>query len=175
MLAKLGKDYDLTREDMSHVNIQRVMECYSKAEGLENVLHHSIQEGKAMEQVAAGLTLPPLLWEEKQLYSFFQPDGIPNFITQQTCTADTILLPSEDDLEGKLVMIREADPGYDWIFSYAIAGFITAYGGANSHMAIRAAEFGIPAVIGVGEKQFSRWASAQRLAVDCRNRTVKML
>lgn len=42
-------------------------------------------------------------------------------------------------------------------------------------MAIRAAEFGIPAVIGVGEKQFARYASARWLEVDCRNRRVVML
>ena len=42
-------------------------------------------------------------------------------------------------------------------------------------MAIRAAEFGIPAVIGVGEKQFARYAGAKRLAVDCKNKTVVIL
>lgn len=74
------------------------------------------------------------------------------------------MLPSEEDLTGKLLLIQGADPGYDWIFSWNIAGFLTAYGGANSHMAIRAAEFGIPAVIGVGEKNFARYAAAKRLA-----------
>lgn len=78
----------------------------------------------------------------------------------------------ESSLEGKLVLIRGADPGYDWIFSHSIAGFITAYGGANSHMAIRAAEFGIPAVVGVGEQRFNRYAAARRLEIDCRNQTV---
>ena len=48
-------------------------------------------------------------------------------------------------------MIENADPGYDWIFLHKIRGFITKYGGLNSHMAIRAAELGIPAAIGTGE------------------------
>ena len=40
---------------------------------------------------------------------------------------------------------------HDYLFSKNIGGLITCYGGANSHMAIRCAELGIPAVIGCGE------------------------
>ena len=172
LLAQLGEGFGLSREDMSHVTVQRVMEAYSGAGGLEEVLRTSIETGRRLERSSAGITLPPLIWEEGQIYSFFMPDGSPNFITQNRCSAQPVLLPSEEDLSGKLILIRGADPGYDWIFSHSIAGFITAYGGANSHMAIRAAEFNIPAVIGVGEKQFARYAAAHRLEVDCRNRTV---
>lgn len=175
LLSELGSSFGLNRAEMSYVTIQRVTEAYSSAGDLEAVLRASIKEGQALEQAAAGVTLPPLLWEEQQIYSFFLPDGSPNFITQGCCTAETVLLPSDELLEGKLVLIRGADPGYDWIFSRSIAGFITAYGGANSHMAIRAAEFGIPAVIGVGEKQFARYAAARWLEVDCRNRRVVVL
>ncbi len=175
LTAQLGCEYGLDREEMSYVAVQRITEAYAKAEDMGKILRHSVEDGKAVERTAGGLTLPPLLWKAEQIYSFFQPDGTPNFITQERCTAETAVLPSEEPLEGKVVLIQGADPGYDWIFSRHIAGFITAYGGANSHMAIRAAEFGIPAVIGVGEKQFARYAAARALAVDCGNRTVTIL
>lgn len=175
LLAELGKAYGLSREDMSHADIRRIMECCSRAEDLERVLGDSIRQGRAQEAAAAGITLPPLLWTEEQVYGFSLPDGTPNFITQGCCTAETAVLPSAEDLTGKLLLIQGADPGYDWIFSRNIAGFVTAYGGANSHMAIRAAEFDIPAVIGVGEKNFARYCGAKRLAVDCKNKTVVIL
>ena len=63
---------------------------------------------------------------------------------------------SEQDLnslENSIVLIEGADPGFDWIFSFNIGGLITRYGGANSHMAIRCAEFNIPAV-GCGDHYF---------------------
>ena len=52
------------------------------------------------------------------------------------------------------MLIPSADPGYDWIFAQGIAGFVTMFGGVNSHMAIRAAELNVPAVIGAGEAYF---------------------
>jgi phosphoenolpyruvate-protein kinase (PTS system EI component) len=70
-------------------------------------------------------------------------------------------------LEGKIVLIEGADPGFDWIFSQNIAGLITKYGGANSHMAIRCAEFGIPAAIGCGEQRFDLLEKSNQLRLDC--------
>jgi phosphoenolpyruvate-protein kinase (PTS system EI component) len=69
-------------------------------------------------------------------------------------------------LEGKIICIEGADPGYDWIFTKNIVGLITKFGGSNSHMAIRSAEYGIVAAIGCGEQTFERIISANRCLID---------
>ena len=65
------------------------------------------------------------------------------------------------------MFIRAADPGYDFLLSKKIGGLITQFGGANSHMAIRCAELGIPAVIGVGEQNYMEWSKYKRVTIDC--------
>jgi glutamine kinase len=85
------------------------------------------------------------------------------------------VLDSSANLDGRIALLPNADPGFDWIFSRKIAGFVTAYGGANSHMAVRAGELGLPAVIGAGESLFHAWSQARRLRIDCLNRQVQIL
>ena len=70
-------------------------------------------------------------------------------------------------MSGKIVIIEGADPGFDWIFSQEIDGLITKYGGANSHMAIRCAEFGLPAAIGCGEQKFEQLLKSNYVQLDC--------
>ena len=98
-----------------------------------------------------------------------------NFITQKRVIANVVTSESRKALGGSVVCIPSADPGFDWLFSYPIAGLITAWGGVNSHMAIRARELGLPAVIGSGEALYHRWVSANTLLVDCAGRRVEVL
>ena len=74
-----------------------------------------------------------------------------------------------------IVLIPQADPGYDWLFSQGISGLVTMYGGANSHMAIRAAEFGLPAAIGIGEQQYRKISSGRVLELDPKNQTLRLV
>ena len=75
----------------------------------------------------------------------------------------------------KIVLILNADPGYDWIFSRKIAGLITCWGGANSHMAIRSSELNLPAAIGVGSLKFKELKNATLVKLDSNNKILKAI
>src|SRR5690606_20437441 len=112
---------------------------------------------------------------ENDIWAFELPETEPNFITQQRVTAEVSNADKTSDLKGKIVCISSADPGFDWLFSHEIAGLITCYGGANSHMAIRANELGLPAIIGAGEVKYALWSASKRLDIDCANCKVEVI
>ena len=58
--------------------------------------------------------------------------------------------------KNNIILIENADPGFDFLFGLGIKGLITRYGGVNSHMAIRCLEENIPACIGIGEDNFEK-------------------
>ena len=110
------------------------------------------------------------------LWGFHIPETSPNFITQNSIIASVSLITeNSQNIRNKIVCIPFADPGYDWIFSNSISGLITCYGGLNSHMAIRAGEMGIPAVIGCGEIKFKKWSESKTLKIDCINKEVLLI
>ena len=76
-------------------------------------------------------------------------------------------------MKDKIVFIENADPGYDFIFTKKIKGELPD-GGANSHME-RCAELGIPAAIGVGDKNFSEYLKANILQLNCGTNLIKVL
>ena len=78
-------------------------------------------------------------------------------------------------MQGKIVVITQADPGYDWIFTKGILGLVTKYGGAASHMAIRCAEFSLPAAIGCGEKIYDYVSRSERIELDCGNQKINRI
>ena len=77
--------------------------------------------------------------------------------------------------KGKIVLIKQADPGFDWIFGRKISGLITQFGGSNSHMAIRSAELGIPAAIGVGEIIYKSLAKASIIELNPLENRIKII
>ena len=67
-----------------------------------------------------------------------------------------------------IVVIENADPGFDWIFSHKIKGLITKFGGINSHMSIRCEELNVPAIIGFGEDNYSKIIYKKELNINCK-------
>ena len=49
------------------------------------------------------------------------------------------------------------------------------FGGGNSHMAIRTAEFQLPAAIGVGVSLFKELSHSKLVELDCNRKTIKII
>jgi glutamine kinase len=135
-------------------------------------------------RITAACELPPLLTCEDDLDAFVLGAETPNFVGSSAVIAGCIELgPAAQgeggvdgtQVAGRIALVPQADPGYDWLFGQGIVGLVTQYGGANSHMAIRAAEFGLPAAIGVGEQRYRQVTGAAVIELDPANRLLRVL
>ncbi len=180
LMATVGENYGITREDIAFADIRAFKELHITTVDPKSLLLSTIDEGKKRYEETLKISLPPLISSPKDIWGFQWPNSEPNFVTQKQITSDVVKYNSFDDidikkLEGSIICIPSADPGFDWLFSHQIQGLITAWGGVNSHMAIRAGELGLPSVIGAGELFYKRWSNAKRLHLDCCSRKVFVL
>jgi glutamine kinase len=178
-LARAGERLGIGREDLAFLDIHALMRLPSGVgdSQLRHFFTEQIQMGRESFSLSGSLRLPQLVFSPQDVYGFHLADSEPNFISLARALGETLLerdFPS-GSLRGKIVLLERADPGYDWIFSKGISGLITKFGGANSHIAIRAAELGLPAVIGCGELKFEGWRRAKALELDCANRVVRVI
>lgn len=84
-----------------------------------------------------------------------------------------ILDPVGAHLEpGEILVAPSTDPGWTPLFLTA-GGLVMEMGGANSHGAVVAREYGIPAVVGVGEAT-TRITTGQIITVDGTSGTIRI-
>lgn len=176
LIEELGERTSISKEDMAHLDISVIKQLYVDlyCGDVADILKNNIEVNKKQYQTAKVLKLPSLIVAPEDVYQFYLLDEEPNYITLNSVTGEVV---SEEainhtNMEGKIVFIKSADPGYDYIFSKNIGGLVTQFGGANSHMAIRCAELGIPAIIGCGEKNYLEWSREKKLSIDCMKKKV---
>ncbi|GJM33466.1 MAG: hypothetical protein DHS20C18_24670 [Saprospiraceae bacterium] len=181
-IIEFGVNNDISRVDLSHISIENLFSAINsdlKKSDLMKWFNEMIVKGKKGKKICSVVELPPIICSKNDFRSFIYPETQANFIGSGQITASCIDLSNAKDialdLNGKIVLIPQADPGYEWLFGQKLAGLITMYGGANSHMAIRAAEFGIPAAIGVGDTEYKRIASASILNLDAGNKKIDLI
>jgi len=162
ILTRWGDKEGLSRDDLSFLSIEEILE------GGGN-LKEQADTAKEIQKLTRAIRLPHLIGEVADVDVIRLPLGQPTFITSKQTTAKTISLEAgvAPDIDGHIILIESADPGFDWIFSHPIEGLITKFGGANSHMAIRCAEFGLPAAIGCGERLFNSLSKATVVELNC--------
>ena len=178
-VEQLGKKFKIKKKDLAYLDIQKIINLYSSLDhrDLKDIFENDINKNKEFYQHTKAIKLPNVIKNNKDIYNFFLDDNEPNFITLKRIKSEVV---KENDLlslniKGKIICIKSADPGYDYLFAKNIGGLITCYGGANSHMAIRCAELGIPAVIGCGENAFKRYILEKNLEIDAANKQVTIL
>jgi phosphohistidine swiveling domain-containing protein len=179
LMEELGKKVNISREDMAFVDIKTVMNLYAVLDHryLSEILEQDIAKNKEFYNYTKAIKLPSLIVDAEDVYGFYLLTEEPNFITLKKVQSNIIQEHEfkQIDPEGKIVFIKSADPGYDFLFTKNIAGLVTQFGGANSHMAVRCAELGIPAVIGAGEKNFNEWKNAGIIELDCSNKQIRII
>ena len=173
LIRQLGEDHGLSAEDCAFLNYDAIRTLYSESGSVREVLLESVAHGRERHALTRNLVLPPIIASPDEVFAFHLPPSQPNFITRKSVTAPVASVGDPpESFAGRILFVPSADPGFDWIFTRDISGFVTQFGGANSHMAIRAGELGIPAVIGAGEALFRRWQTAGKLCLDCTNQKV---
>ena len=169
-IANQGASIGLSREILSFLRVDEVIldnrELISKKDELISIYRNRWME----HELNAAIRLPMILHDAEGAYVIPFQVSQPNFVTNNSVQAEIVFLTNDSlkkDISGKIVLIENADPGFDWIFARGISGLITKYGGVNSHMAIRCAEFNIPAAIGCGEQRYEILRQLGELEIDC--------
>lgn len=173
--GRYGAKFGLSLDDCAEVDLTAVKRMAQGADP-QATLQESITTYRVQQHMWKGVSLPPLILSQDDLWSFHLPRYQPNFITRGIASGPLRRVPTgAPQLEGCILLLPSADPGYDWIFAAGIAGFITMYGGANSHMAIRSRELNIPAAIGIGEPRYQKLAMARAVRIDGLNQQLVVL
>lgn len=180
-IAEFGRLHGFTRDDLSYVRVTDLLllRTGEPTGGTTAWLARRIDEGRTAHRIAEQVELPPILADVQDFHGFVRPRSEPNYITRRQAIGPVCALAHKENrvgtLRGAIVALPQADPGFDWLFGHGIAGLVTAYGGANSHMAIRAAEFNVPAVVGLGEDLYERVARAELVEIDCAARRLTII
>ncbi len=170
ILENLGKKRSINVEKLCNFEVKNILDnLNNQKRDIKNVKSKNIRE------LNTTCKLPYLITNSSDFFVASILISKPNFVTENKVISKTFHLKKEQNtkqIKDKIVLIENADPGFDWIFNYKIKGLITKYGGVNSHMSIRCHELNIPAAIGVGEESFDKIVSKDKMILNCKDKTI---
>ncbi|MFW5795367.1 MAG: PEP-utilizing enzyme, partial [Bacillota bacterium] len=176
LIAKAGDILGFDREQIKYLDVSalKASKYYKNKFDLKEFFSILIESNKEKHNFNSKIKLPPVIADEKDFKIIDSWISRPNFITDKKVIGEIVNLETETDvnLQNKIVMISKADPGYDWVFTKDIKGLITRYGGTASHMAIRSAEFDLPAAIGCGERLYKMIKKCNKIELNCSSKKI---
>lgn len=178
-LIILSKELKISRNDLSYLDIKKILNFYTNLEvtKLKNNLKNDIKKNKFEYEMMNLIKLPDIILNRKNIYTYHENLVRPNYVTLNRVIGQVFDkdFKNLNLLNDKIIKIKNADPGFDFIFNYNIKALITQFGGANSHMAIRCLELGIPGLIGIGRKNFEKIKDNDTILIDCKKKEFKLL
>ena len=136
-----------------------------------------VQRWGAMEQNRraryareARIRMPLLLDRHTDLRRVITAPGRPAYLGYGRVLAPVISIHAHSQpsalLEGSVLILERCEPGFDWVFRHRPAAIVTAYGGPNAHVALRAHEMDCPALLGVGPEAIARICAHAGIEID---------
>lgn len=116
---------------------------------------NSINRNKLKFEINSKFNLPDIINSTKNIFYHEELNSQPTYIGKNIVSDLINYTKNKIDsniYKNKIVLIPNADPGFEFLFHLGIKGIITKYGGSNSHMAIRSNELGLTSIIGMGNK-----------------------
>ena len=179
-LKNLSEVIKVDFKKFEHLDIDLILKSFHslEQEKLRKIIVRNVSSNEKSYKFSQGILSPDVIRNYKDFSFFYNINNKENYITQKSITSEIIdfkKLKNFTNVTGKVVLIENADPGFDFLFSYKIKGLITKYGGSNSHMSIRCMELGLPAIIGVGEKIYKDFLKSKKIYIDCNNKKYSII
>lgn len=173
LIAETGEGLGFSREALRHLDVRTIQKSSRSDDAeLTPLWERTIQRNLSEWQINSRLSMPSLIFTDSDMEFIVHRQAKPNFVTRKKVAGSVEVLDTpgngrNPELQGKIVALEKADPGFDWLFMESIAGLVTKYGGVASHMAIRCGELGLPAAIGCGSLIYDMVQSAKTVMLDC--------
>ena len=116
LIEKYGKTIELSPKNLSLLNINEILKINEKSK--KNLFKkYNINKNLDYDEKSK---LPYLITHKDDFFIASNLLTKPNFITNRVIKAKSILINNfqiNESLKDKIVLIENADPGYDWVFS----------------------------------------------------------
>ena len=141
LIREFGEDYGLSAEDCAFIDYDVIRTLYSESGSVRDRCKRASHGARSSHALTRQLVLPPLIASPDDVFAFHLPPTQPNFITRKSITA-RLLRSMIRRRASRVGFCSYRVPIRDLTGSLraTLVGFVTQFGGANSHMAIRASE-----------------------------------
>ncbi len=169
IISKMGELMGIDTEDMSYLELHDLTSYHSRDSYIQ-----IIEARRNMYHAYSYLVLPDMVFNVGDMDVIDIDQKEPFFITDKVIRAEVLYYDDihDRDVDGKIVILTRSNSGFDWLFTRDIKGIITKYGDKNSNIARKCRDYGIPAVIGCGERLFQRIIMMNQVELDCANKKI---